>query len=397
MTSRIRNRILDSSEEDEESSSSSDSSDEAEEIEEDQPVFSSKAKTKYKIPKYKGNEDWTLDQLTNFRKIYPHLKNLDDSILKKASLKDISTLGKQKTSNGKFINQAMTANFENLLNFPEQIPAGLDDCTGKRHMACFLRGYVGDGQDLWVQAREVWGPEGIDPICNYEVVSMGLGDLLTPKVWAIIHRPNARDLSITLLSQGSVEDAWKVSERSDSPKEFVTLLDFKMAMVTLEGAIHKVMPWNFAFKTVYIFMVSIDFGETELSGKPFRLQFLSNFVDEAIRANARNWEEKKKFLSHQDLCMKWTSHLTRKGALLKQPHEGKSREKPDGRGGGESKDRKRVPSWVCRAFNEGKCPSKDDRHASDWNPNYFLKHVCNRWVQGKNKHCLEAHKRTEHK
>jgi hypothetical protein len=123
---------------------------------------------------------------------------------------------------------------------------------------------------------------------------------------------------------------------------------------------------------------------------------LSNFVDEAIRANARNWEEKKKFLSHQDLCVKWTSHLTKKGALLKAS-EPKARDRNDNPSGGNNKDRKKIPAWVCRAFNEGKCPSKDDRHASDWNPNFILKHVCNRWVSGKNRHCLENHKRTDHK
>jgi hypothetical protein len=90
----------------------------------------------------------------------------------------------------------------------------------------------------------------------------------------------------------------------------------------MEGAIHKVMPWNFAFKTVYIFVVSVDFGESDLSEAATRLQFLTNFVDEALRANARNWEEKKKFLSNQDLCVKWNSHLTRKGALLKPTKAG---------------------------------------------------------------------------
>jgi hypothetical protein len=329
--------------------------------------------------------------------MYPHLKNLEDSILKKASLRDITSMGKQKVSNGKFLSQTMTSTYEHLCNFPEQIPAGPDDCTGIVHMARFLRGYVGDGQDLWIQARQFLGADGIAPICNYEVVSMGLGDLLTPKVWAKIHKPNARDLSIMMLSQGSVTNAWKDSDKSDSPKEFETLFDFKMAMLTMEGAIHKVMPWNFAFKTVYIFVVSVDFGESDLSEATSRLQFLTNFVDEALRANARNWEEKKKFLSNQDLCVKWNSHLTRKGALLKPTKAGGGAAKGKAKQEGETKERKKVPAWVCRAFNEGKCSSKDDRHASDWNPNFYLKHVCNKWVNDKNKHCLEGHKRGDQK
>ncbi len=160
------------------------------------------------------------------------------------------------------------------------------------------------------------GAEGIAPISNYELVSMGLGDLLSPKVWAKIHKPNARDLSITMLSQGSVEEAWKNPDKSHSPKAFDSLFDLKMAMVTLEGAIHKVMLWNFSYKTIYIFMVSVDFGESDLAGCDTRKQILANFVNEALRANARNWEEKKKFLSHQDLCVKWTALITRKASLL---------------------------------------------------------------------------------
>ena len=45
---------------------------------------------------------------------------------------------------------------------------------------------------IWIQARTFWDVEGIDPISNYEVVSIGLGDLLTPKVWQCIHSPKAR-------------------------------------------------------------------------------------------------------------------------------------------------------------------------------------------------------------
>ena len=182
-----------------------------------------------------------------------------------------------------------------------------------------------------------------------------------------------------MLSQGSVTNAWKNSDKS----EFKTLFDFKMAMLTLQGAIHKVMPWNYTFQTVYIFLVSVDFGESILSGKA-RIQFLTNFVDEALRANARNWEEKKKFLSNQD-------HLTRKGALIKptRGEGGQIQSKAGGRGQREEKG-------VILGF-QSKCSSKDNRHASDWNPNFYLKHVCNKRVNDKNKHCLEGHKRADHK
>jgi hypothetical protein len=34
-----------------------------------------------------------------------------------------------------------------------------------------------------------------------------------------------------------VTNAWKDSDKSDAPKEFETLFDFKMAMLTMEGAL----------------------------------------------------------------------------------------------------------------------------------------------------------------
>jgi len=59
----------------------------------------------------------------------PLLKNLDTSVLKGASLRDITAFGNnKKMTNSKFLSQTMTSNFEHLQNFPENIPAGSDDC-----------------------------------------------------------------------------------------------------------------------------------------------------------------------------------------------------------------------------------------------------------------------------
>jgi hypothetical protein len=113
----------------------------------------------------------------------------------------------------------------------------VDDCLGKAHPARFLRGYVGDSQELWRQARSIWGADGIDPVANYEVGSLGIGDQLTHKVWAELHKPSSRQLSIRLLSHKSVEEAWKQGDKSDSPKEFENLNEFKTAMASLERGV----------------------------------------------------------------------------------------------------------------------------------------------------------------
>jgi hypothetical protein len=118
----------DSSSDSSSSSSSSSSEDEA-----DKPALpkSKKPTAKFKIPKLKNNSVWSSDEIENFRKIWPNLKNFNDSVLRKTSLKDLSVIGGPKSQSCKVLSQAMTTTFENLKNFPEEIQAGSDDCTGK--------------------------------------------------------------------------------------------------------------------------------------------------------------------------------------------------------------------------------------------------------------------------
>jgi hypothetical protein len=278
---------------------------------------------------------WNAAEIENFKKNWPHLRNFSDSVIKNATLSELTGMARQKLSGAKLMSQVLSANFEQVQNFPEKIEGGVDNCLGKVHPARFLRGFVGDSQNLWKQAREEWGVEGIDPISNYEVVSIGLGDLLTPAVWNEIHKPNSRRLSVRMLSTKSVEEAWKLGDKSDTLKEFETLQEFKMAVATLDGAFQKVMPWNLAFKTLSIFLVSINFGESDLPTKSNKLVLLANFVDEVLRGNARNWEEKKSFFSYQDLAVKWTTGLARR--------TGDSASNPDsfGRKNGESGRKKK--------------------------------------------------------
>jgi hypothetical protein len=352
---------------------------------------------RFKIPKLKKAKFWTRDQLENFRKNWLNIKNFTDSVLENATLSELTAMGKQKISGSRFLSHTLSANFEQLQNFPAKVEEGLDDCLGKAHHSRFLRGYVRDSQELWRQARDEWGANGIEPIANYEVGSIGLGELLTHKVWAELHKPNSRQLSMRLLSPKSAEEAWKDDEKTDSPKDFENLHEFKMAIVTLEGGFHRVMPWNFSFKALSFFLNSINFGESELSNRTGRLQFLSNFVDEVLRTNARNWEERKPFLSFQDLSVKWSSDLIRKLGSLPSSNETGNKRNGKSRLDKKEKSSPRVPRWVCRRFNERRCEQKEDRHVSSWDPNFFLKHVCSKWFPNKNRCCLESHPLNEHK
>jgi hypothetical protein len=318
--------------------SSSDEETDSVTAEEEQKVR--KRLKRFKIPKIKRAKVWTREQLENFRKNWPNSKNFADSVLEGATLSELTAMGRQKISGSRLLSHTLSENFEQLQNFPTKVEEGMDDCLGKVHPSRFLRGYVGDSLELWRQARDEWGANGIEPIANYEVSSIGFGELLTHKVWAELHKPNSRQLSMRLLSPKSAEEAWKHDEKTDSPKDFENLHEFKMAITTLEGGFHRVMPWNFSFKALSFFLNSINFGESELSNRKGRLSFLSNFVDEVLRTNARNWEEKKPFLTYQDLSVKWSADLIRKLGSL--PSTTETGGKKNGKGRLEKK-RKTLP------------------------------------------------------
>jgi hypothetical protein len=152
---RKRIRILSSDSEDneEDTSSSPSSENEAEEKEELSLRGASRAGG-YKIPKRNPALEWTPAQIQNFKLNWPHLRNFDDSVLKHATLSELTSMGKQKVSGSKILSKKLSRNFENVQSFPEKIPEGFDNCLGKAHQSRFLRGYAGDAQDLWLQGRE---------------------------------------------------------------------------------------------------------------------------------------------------------------------------------------------------------------------------------------------------
>lgn len=245
------------------------------------------------------------------------------------------------------------------------------------HSSRFLRGYIGDPQELWLQARANIEIGGLVPITNYELVSQGVGDLLTAAVGEELHNPGSRLLCIQMLSPKSVEAALRAPDRAEAPKSFDSIGELKMAVATLDTAITRVMPWNQAFRTPSLFLLSTDFGDSDLGGKASKVQILTGFVNEVMLQNARYWVEKKKYFSHQDLSSKWPSFLSRNSTVLKNVERQKRKPKPSKPTGGSSGHKTRsIPKWVCIKFNKGECKETGERHESFWDPNYSLKHAC---------------------
>ena len=378
---------------------------------------------KFKIPK-NNKVVWNSEQLSNLKKNMPGLENFDDSILSNASLRDLALMSRQQSGSSgggvhKVFSKTMSANFERISKFPIKVEAGEDHCSGTVHEARFLRGYVGDSQNLWQQARAKLGLDGLDPISNYETVSVGLNGLISAKAWAEIHCPGSRLLTIRLFTPSAVQSVWNTADRADISKEFENLQDLKVGLGALEGAVHKVYPWNFSVKTLSLFLLSINFGESELSGKANRLVFTADFIDEVLKTNAQAWDEGKPFTSHENLSAKWSAQLLRMksrgggggGGGGGKTNGGKNSVKgkkvecsySKGGGGGQAKGgtvhggRERIPLGLCKFYNEGTCKYKEKSHPSPWDNDFLLRHECSKNLPEKKRPCFGPHPAVEHK
>lgn len=249
---------------------------------------------------------------------------------------------------------------------------------------------------------------GLDPITNYDTTVTGIAGKVSSRVWAEVHNPSSKDLSIRMLSTASMKSARKSQEKHAELKDFDSVQELKMAVCTLETAIFKVYPWNQSFKTLMIFLTNNNFGKMELQTIEFRLNFLVDFIDDVLASNAQAWDEQKGFLAHTELQAKWSASLAEKISLQAKPQrqdfakkKGKSQVdsskegKPDS-----SRSAKvwldKVPAGVCRNYNLGRCVLPD-KHQSSWDQTYLLNHSCAKYLADKKRFCLGPHPLTEHK
>ena len=328
-----RRRIIVSSSSEGETSSSS-SSDSEPDPDDRTAAPEMHKESSYKIPKKHSKAIWSPEQLKNLRKNFRNLENFDDSILASLTFKEMVAMGGKKDKNNKILTEKLAENYEKIRSFPTKIEAGEDHCTGQAHESRFLRGYVGNSQDLWVQARKKVGLTGIDPISNYETVSIGLNGHISSRVWHEVHSPSSKLLSLRMLTSASMKTAWTAQEKNNEIKEFETLQELKMAVVALDVCIRKVMPWNSSFATIAIFLHSVNFGEHDLAGKPNQLGFLADFVDEIVRYNAQAWDEERFFMSAQEVAAKWSALFLRKFASTQKSASDSNQKNNSKNGGG---------------------------------------------------------------
>ena len=310
----------------------------------------------YRIPK-KGRRLWDAKQIENLRKNFKNIEHIDDSVLAFLSFCDISNNEGKKDKQNRVLTEKLAENYERIRKFPVKVEAGDDLCTERAHDARFLRGYVGNSQELWVQARQKLGIAGLDPISSYETISIGINGFISGCVWHEVHSPSSKLLSIRMLTEHAMKSAWANPEKGGEVKEFDSMHDLKMAVVALEACIKKVYWWNNSFTTLAIFLHTIGFGENDLAAYPDKLTILANFIDEVIKFNAQAWDEGRFFLSAQEVTAKWSALLVRKnGAQVAKTGPPLSRKKADhGSGSKRPKEKSNFPPGVCKLFQKETC------------------------------------------
>jgi hypothetical protein len=305
--------------------------------------------------------------------------------------------GAKKNSKSLFLTEKLSENFERVKSFGVDVQAGQDFCMGEAHHARFLRGYVGNSQELWLQARKKIGMAGLDPISNYETVSIGLNGFFSSKLWHEVHSPSSKLLTIRMLTSSASKATWTGAEKNGELKDFQSLHELKMAVVALDGCVRKVMPWNFSFATVAVFLHSVNFGEKELAGKADRLTFLADFVDEILAYNAQAWDEERHFMSAQEVGTKWSTLLLRKYSETPKTEGNQGGDKKQSGKGGKKANKPRFPPGTCRPFQTGECTHIGDKHSAHWDSEYILRHQCAKWLEDKRRWCFGNHGSKDHK
>ena len=172
----------------------------------------------------------------------------------------------------------LARNVEELARAPTMVPAGLDDRKDQLHPARFLGGAGCSAQMLWLKARDIIGTEGVIPIGNYDLDSVGCGGCVTAKGWQEIHRPASTTLNLKYFHISNVGSSGVCSKRlqladgenavevGDSLKELTDLEEFKSALATAREAMAFALPWNFSVAAIQGFMYASNYCAKDLNG-----------------------------------------------------------------------------------------------------------------------------------
>jgi hypothetical protein len=299
---------------------------------------------------------------------------------------------------------AMARTLASLRDNPTVVVGGPDDRSQVLHPARFLGGAACSAKKLWREAREVIPLEGIPPLSNYDLTSIGLGGCITMRGFKEMHNPGSPHITLKLYSSSNMGSSTGATKRltladgdrsvsiGDNMKEVSDMNEFKLAVRAMCKAAQLILPWNMSFNAIDGFLHSSNYGNAELNGRSNRAQILTDFVNYILGLNAAAWVQKEDFLTSGEVKTIWGEWFgSRPASLLSVAHQEKESQPSvgghgsnnnQGRGRGKGRGMGRPnnqpaqtasttsfnfstppPSTqtsgqlICRRYNYGNCPN----------------------------------------
>ena len=309
-----------------------------------------------------------------------------------------SKLGSHSKSSKK-LTKRLQKNLEKIKKNPIKIEAGEDNRSNKLHSSQFIGGHICQNSDIWLQARESIGISGLDPISRYDADGVGLSGHINSHIWALLHNPGNKDISITRLSPEALKAARTSNDRdSDScKKEFKSVNKIRHALTSLRTATGMIHPWNMSVVTLEYFLNSVHFGERKMGSASERVGFVTEFIDEILLYNAEAWDDNMPFMSASGIGQKWTRDMGIKMTTCKTNQKSRESKPNQNQNKFQQKERKVMPGNVCRRLNFKVCPNQtDETCTAPWETALKLKHICGFQKPDKS-FCLAKHPFIDHK
>ncbi len=321
---------------------------------------------------------------------------------------------------GKKLTERLAKNLEKAKLYPQDVPAGQDNRATLLHEARFLPGPTCKQTEVWLAARRHIGLTGLEPVSKYDSEGLGLSGRINSTIWALLHNPGSKELSIEMLAPGALEAARGcVDKESCHPKKrFESFQELRMAMATLRIASRMALPWNYALETLDFFLTSVQFGEPELSFRQNKFSFLAEFIDQVLHSNAEAWDDEKGHMSYAEIRGKWhgdlqekfprgTSGFPRFETRTKPPLKGATPsptkatglESPTPQGNSRPAPYRGpfIPDHLCRKYQFKKCPKQEEKECTPPWGQGTLSHLCAFYNKEEKKFCEQAHPMIEHK
>jgi hypothetical protein len=263
----------------------------------------------------------------------------------------------------------------------------------------------------------------VDPVSKYDSEGLGLSGRLNSTIWALLHNPGSKEISIEMLAPAALEAARGTTEREGGhPKrKFDSFQEIRMAVATLRVASRLALPWNFAMETLDFFLNSVQFGEPDFGVRANKFTFLTDFIDQVLHHNAENWDDEKPYMTYTEIRGKWFGDLQEKfprgsggfSGFTKTeqkprtparpfnppPTKTATTEPPSSPGTSRAPPYRGpfVPDHLCRKFQFKKCNQQEEKECTPPWGQGKLAHLCSFYNREERRFCEQNHPFVDHK